>query len=110
MPEDDWGPDEIAGDEIEFRWDHGVAVPLWDEEGLLPEEPEWLRRVLHLSDALIDELTRWGGAMEAREGTPVSASTKWQQADEDLRRRGQDLAESVQREVGSRYTVTYKPW
>jgi hypothetical protein len=110
MPEGDWGPDEVAGDEIRFMWDYGVIVPLWDEDGLFPDEREWLRRVLHLSDGLIDELIRWGEAMEARDREPMAESAEWHQADEDLRRRGHDLAESLQREVGSRYTVTYQPW
>jgi hypothetical protein len=106
----DRGADEIAGDEIRLMWDYGVVVPLWDEHALLPEEPEWLRRVLHLSDVLIDELTRWGRAMEARDRQPRFESAEWREAGEDLRRRGRDLAASVQREVGTRYRVTYQPW
>ena len=37
--------------------------PLWDAEGLLPEEPEWLRTELSLSDELIDALVTWGRDM-----------------------------------------------
>ena len=31
-----------AGSVIRFMWDHGCVVPLWDVEGPLPEDPEWL--------------------------------------------------------------------
>ena len=106
----DRGPDQIAGDEIRLMWDYGVLVPLWDEHALLPEDPRWLRLVLHLSDELIDELTRWSQAVEAQAGEPRFESPEWRDASEALRRRGQALAEALQREVGSRYRVTYKPW
>ena len=106
----DWGRDEIAGDDIRLTWDYGVVVPLWDGRALQPEESEWLRRVLHLSDELMDELTRWGQAMETRDGEPAFESPEWRDAGEGLHRRGRDLAEWLQREVGSRYRVTYKPW
>ena len=104
------GRHEIAGDEIQFMWDYGVVLPLWDEQALLPEDREWLHRVLQLSDELIDELARWAQAMEARDMEPDFESQVWRDAGVNLRRRGQDLAESLQREVGSRYKVTYKPW
>ena len=85
MPDgSDWGPDEIAGDEIRLMWDYGVILPLWDEHGLLSDEPEWLRRVLHLSDTLIDQLTRWGSAMEARDQEPQFESAEWREAGENL--------------------------
>ncbi len=69
----DWGPDEIAGDEIRLMWDYGVVVPLWDAHALLPDEPEWLRRVLRLSDTLIDELTRWARPWRCETGSHTSS-------------------------------------
>src|SRR4051794_29773461 len=33
----------VSGSVIRFMWDYGVRVPLWDAEGLLPEESDWLR-------------------------------------------------------------------
>jgi hypothetical protein len=57
VPDNVEHPDDvIAGDEIQFMWDYSVTVPLLDEEGLLPDEPDWLRCVLGLSDSMIDRL------------------------------------------------------
>lgn len=103
-------PYSIDGDQIRFMWDYGVSVPLWTDEGLLPDEPEWLRESLGLSDTMIDGLTRWGEAMEARDADPHPDSPAWQQAGEELDRKGRELADSLQRELGSKYTVTYTPW
>lgn len=50
----------VSGPVIRFMWDYGVHVPLWDADALLPDEPQWLRQALQLSDSLIEDLTRWG--------------------------------------------------
>lgn len=55
-------PAQVRGDTIRFFWDEGVTVPLWDADGLLPDDPEWLRAALGLSDGLIADLTAWGAA------------------------------------------------
>ena len=111
MPDKVEDPDEfIAGDEIQFMWDYSVTVPLWDEEGLLPDEPDWLRRVLGLSASMIDRLSRWGEAMNAQDAIPDPRSLERRAAREDLRRQGRELADDLQRELGARYTVTYKWW
>jgi hypothetical protein len=63
--EDEPADYSVSGSVIRMMWDYGVRVPLWDAEGLLPEEPDWLRKALGLSDPLIEDLTRWprhGGA------------------------------------------------
>jgi hypothetical protein len=100
-------PYAVEGDEIRFMWDYGVIVPLWTDEGLLPDDPEWLRRALGLSDTLIARLTRWGEAMEARDGDLHPGSPEWFETGSALTRQGRDLAEALQREVGHRFTVTY---
>jgi len=102
--------DAVAGDAIQFRWDYTVTVPLWDEDGLLPEEPEWLRRALGLSERMIERLTRWGEAMKAQDGNPHPGSLESRAVREDLRRRGRALSNELQRELGGRYPVTYRPW
>jgi hypothetical protein len=55
----------VAGTRIAFFWDYGVTVPLWDEEGLLPDEPEWLERELGLSRTLIADLVAWAAVQDA---------------------------------------------
>ncbi|MFC7500488.1 hypothetical protein ACFQRR_00430 [Nocardioides sp. GCM10030258] len=97
----------VAGDVIKFMWDYGVVVPLWDATGLVPEEPAWLREVLGLSDTLINDLTDWGNAMNHVDAKPPLTT---EQALADLSRRAKELVDRLQRELGPRFTVRYKPW
>lgn len=39
----------VEGTTLRVMWDEG-AGPLWGDEGLLPDDPSWLRRALGLSD------------------------------------------------------------
>ena len=100
--QDDEGPEDytVDGQVIRLMWDYGVRVPLWDAAGLLPEEPEWLRVALGLSDGLINDLNDWGHDMNWLDGAQVRS----RQYDAlDLRAR--ELADRLQRELGSRFTV-----
>lgn len=97
----------VHGSVIRLMWDYGVRVPLWDAEGLLPEDPQWLRESLGLSEALIEDLTRWGGDMNELDATP---SHRTKEACDALDARARALSQRLQQEVGSRYTVTYRPW
>ena len=87
-------------------WDYGVVVPLWDAGGLLPEEPEWLRAALGLSDALIGDLTRWGHDMNVLDGAARSSRSQYEALDV----RARELAARLQRELGSGFSVQYRPW
>lgn len=108
------GPEEtdvldvaVSGETIRFMWDYGVQVPLWDREGLLPEEPEWLRQVLQLSDELIADMTAWGRYMNRLDGEPsLRTDGAWAEMD----RQGHALADRLQVELGSRHAVVYRPW
>ena len=97
----------VSGPTIRMMWDYGVRIPLWDAEGLLPEEPEWLRDALNLSQRLIDDLSRWGFDMIELDAAP---GRRPREAYEALDVRGRELAQRLQQEVGSRYSVTYHPW
>lgn len=97
----------VGGDTITFMWDYGVRVPLWGPFGLLPDDPRWLRAVLQCSDALIEDLERWGDSMLELDADP---RLRTKEAYEGLDVRAQDLARRLQTEVGSRYTVRYRPW
>jgi len=99
--------DTVTGDVITFMWDYGVQVPLWtDAEGLLPEEPEWLRRVLGLSDPLIADLTAWGRAMFRLDAHPrLRTAAAYRALDAQARR----LVDLVGEELPERFTVTYRP-
>ena len=98
----------VDGRIIKFMWDYGVSVPLWtDGDGLLPDEPEWLRRALGLSDSLIDDLSEWGNAMDNLDANPP---LRTEQAYRDLDQRARSLVARLQEELGSRFTVRYEPW
>jgi hypothetical protein len=88
-------------------WDHGVVVPLWDGDGLVPEEPEWSRRALGLSDGLIGDLTEWGNDMNHLDANP---RLRTKDAYRHLDRRARVLVDRLREEVGSRFTIIYKPW
>ena len=101
----------VSGRVIRFMWDYTVQVPLWDEEGLLPEEPTWLRGELGLSDELIETLTRWGNDMTGADATlPDGPPERHREAYDELDRRARVLVERLRREVGARYEVVYVPW
>ncbi len=51
---------EVSGTTIGFMPEDTVTVPLWDEEGLLPEDPSWLNRALDLSPELVADIAAWG--------------------------------------------------
>lgn len=108
-PSDDPDYYTLDGNEIQVMWDYGVTVPLWND-GLLPDDPDWLRRALGLSDSMIERLTRWGEAMNAQDALPDPASPERRAARENLRRLGGVLADDLQRELGPRYTITYRWW
>jgi hypothetical protein len=105
--EDEPADYSVTGSSLRIMWDYGVRVPLWDAQGLLPEEPDWLRNALGLSDQLIEDFTRWGLDMEELDAVPRRRTTE---AYEALDARARALAKRLQQEVGSRYRVLYHPW
>jgi hypothetical protein len=107
-PED--APDDVREDYsverpgLRIMWDE-QAGPLWDETGLLPDEPEWLQRALGLSDSLVPDLLAWMSDMTTlHHGPPVEDGRERVQK---LDARGRALAERVQAEVGADYSVRY---
>ncbi|WP_295658102.1 hypothetical protein [uncultured Nocardioides sp.] len=104
-------PDEpnytVDGDTTRLMGDYGASVPLWTKgDGLVPDDPEWLRRALASSDSLIDARSEWGNAMEHLDANPPLRTGE---AFRDLDERARDLVSRLQQEVGSRFTITYKP-
>ena len=98
-------PDDytVTGD-LKFDWDFGVTVPLWDDEGLLPDDPEWLRRALGLSDELIRDMDRWG-----RDCLRLDLGELPQDMPETMESRALALVERLRQELAGRFTVTYLP-
>jgi hypothetical protein len=86
--------DSAPAARIAFFFDYGVTVPLWDEDGLLPDDPEWLQRELGLSRELIDDLTAWA-ELQDLPGHPT--------ADDD--REQHRLRQRLRHEMAPRFTV-----
>jgi hypothetical protein len=86
--------DSASGPRIAFFFDYGVTVPLWDEDGLLPDDPEWLQRELGLSRELIADLTAWA-ELQDLPGHPTG--------DDDRERHR--LLQRLKHEVAPRFTV-----
>lgn len=105
--EDDALDFTVEVDSIKFMWDYGVVVPLWDGNGLVPQEPKWLRNALGLSDALIRDLRDWGTDMDHLDTNPP---LRTENAYLELDQRGRVLVDRLRAEVGSRFRVLYKPW
>lgn len=105
--DDDAPPTHVPVGPIRFMWDYGVRVPLWDDTGLLPEEPAWLRTALGLPDDLVRDLTRWGADMDALDGDPRLRTV---QAYAGLDARARALVARLERAIGDRYEVRYRPW
>jgi len=94
----------VEGPNLRIMWDEG-AGPLWASDGLLSDDPEWLRRALDLSDSLIADLLRWLSDMTDHHfGGSVA---DWHEGRRQLDERGRQLAGRLQAEVGGRYKVRY---
>jgi hypothetical protein len=83
----------VKGPVIRFMWDYGVTVPMWDAEGQLPEEPEWLRTSLGLSDGLIDAVIDEGREMNRLDGAGAAFTEEWRARYAEADTRGRSLAE-----------------
>lgn len=90
----------VEGTRLRIMWDEG-AGPLWGDEGLLPDDPDWLRQALGLSDSLIADLLEWVRDMDA--------ARERGQAQALLNPRALQLADRLQTEVGSRFRIRFHP-
>ena len=54
----------VGGSHLRIMWDED-AGPLWASDGLLPDDPQWLRRALGLSDSLVADVLSWLSDMTA---------------------------------------------
>src|SRR5215213_10850535 len=88
----------VEGTRLRIMWDEG-AGPLWGVEGLLPDDPEWLRQALGLSNSLIADLRAWVSDMDA--------ARERGQSQAPLNHRALQLTERLQTEVGSRFRVRF---
>lgn len=100
---------EVDGTIIRFMPEDTVSVPLWDDSGLLPHEPEWLHRALGLSPGLVADLAAWGDDWNApNRGERFSDAEHLARA-QRLNAEAQVLVERLRAELPEGYTVVYLP-
>ena len=75
--------------------DHGVEVPLWDEDGLMFSTGEELSRHLGVGSDLAAEIVAWADQWQRRAGQPEHTAT------------GFALAHRLQHHLAD-YAVVYK--
>lgn len=100
---------EVSGTVISFMPDDSVIVPLWDDEGLLPEEPEWLNRALGLSRRLVEDIAAWGNDWNADRMGESFTAAQHEERRVRLDAEARFLVARLQREVPDGFTVRYKP-
>lgn len=81
-----------------------VDFPLWDDDGLLPEEPELLESGLGISPALVADLQAWGARWNDTRPTPQAQADAGREL---LRTEANALVERMRSElrVGLRVVV-----
>ena len=58
---------------IRFSWVHDAwPDPLWEAGSVLPQDANWLRQALGVSEVLIRELRAWAEARDALEPTGLA--------------------------------------
>jgi len=90
---------------IEFYPDDTVTMPLWDQDGLLPDDPEWLRQELGLSQELIDDLVAWARDWDQPPSRVESEVAAWIERLPERRVEGHRLFERLEAEVSPRFTL-----
>lgn len=100
-PEDNEDNYSVEGSDLRIMWDEG-AGPLWTtEDGLLPDDPAWMKSALGLSDSLIADLLRWLHDM--------NAAQQHHPPTRHLDEKAEQLADRLRAEVGARFKVRYHP-
>lgn len=92
--EDAWsvvGPIRVMADYL--------GLPLWDDEGRLPEEHEFVHDFLGLSRALVADLVAWSDHIETHRDASVR----------DVNAQGNVLTERLRVELGGRHEVVFVP-
>ena len=87
-------PAPVEGPEIRMMGEWGVTTPLWDANGPLDEDPDYLSRELGISQQLIADLAAWGEAWE----TDLDPAEHNEQ--------GRRLFARLQAEINPRFRVT----
>lgn len=99
---------EVEGTVIRFMPEDSVSVPLWDGDGLLPHEPEWLNRALGLGPELVADLAAWGDDWNAAIYGQQFTAEEHRARDKRLDAEAQVLIQRLRAELPEGYTVVYR--
>jgi hypothetical protein len=94
-----------GGAVIRMMPEHGSAMSLWDANGELPDEHDWLHDHLGLSYNLLAEIEAWSsdwGQLHSDSGDVLAALPA-----ELHRARGEALCERIRAEIRPLFTVIY---
>lgn len=89
---DDWA----VGGNIRLMTDVGGGVPLWDDNGRLPEDPGFLHGFIGLTVELVDDLRIWADAID--ESATIDKLA--------ILNEGERLRQRVAQELGDDFVVT----
>jgi hypothetical protein len=90
---------------IEFYPEDTVTVPLWNQDGLLPDDPEWLQQELCLSQELIRDLAAWARDWDQPPSRVDSEVAAWIERLPERRAEGHRLFGRLRTEVSPRFTL-----
>ena len=95
----DGDQEHVTGAVLRFMGDHGVDMPLWDEEGPLPNDPSWLSDELGLSRELIGDLAAWAADWETSSSEDPVRPSEWVAQRAEHAERGSRLFERLRSEA-----------
>lgn len=100
---------EISGTTIRFMPEDTVTVLLWDENGLLSEDPEWLNRALGLTHELIEDIAAWGYDWNATRRGERFTADQHEERRVRLDAEARLLVEQLRNKMPDTFTVVYRP-
>lgn len=87
--------------------EYGVSMPLWDEGGPVPDDPDWLERELGLSRDLVADLAAWAADWDVPTSDPTSRQA-WVSRRAQHKAEAQRLFTRLQDEILPRFTAVMK--
>jgi hypothetical protein len=76
-----------------------------DENGLLPDDPEWLRQELGLSHELIEDLVAWARDWDQPPSRVESDVVAWIERMPERKAEGRRLFEQLKAEISPQFTL-----
>lgn len=90
---------------IVFAPEETVDVPLWDDDGPLPDDEEWLTTTLGLSVKLIDDLKSWATDWNTPPTGDMGTANGWYETIDQRRLAGRQMFERLRAELSPKFSV-----